>query len=125
MILQNMRRLVSMAACVAAVGLSLPAGASAASCSAAIDRTQAALDAALLQHSSAVQSAPESMSAKLGHQPTPATIAAAENEYGGWSNGTTAIAALRRARIADAAGDAQTCFSELRAARHAVGIAGR
>lgn len=114
--------LITTVCVMATVAVSLPTEAFAASCSAAIDRTQAALDAALLQHSSAVQSAPESTSAKLSHQPTPATIAAAENEYGGWSNGTTAIAALRRARIADAAGDAQTCFSELRAARRAIGV---
>ena len=109
----------------AAAGLLLPSSVSAASCSAAIDRTQIAVDAALVQHSSAVPSAPESTSAKLSHQPTPATIAAAENEYGGWANGVKAIAALRRARTADAAGDASTCFAELHAARSAISAAGR
>ncbi len=108
--------------CIAVAGAVFvsPTKAYATSCSADLDRTQIAIDAALVQHSNAVQSAPESTFAKLGRQPTPATVARAENEYGGWSNGSKAIAALKRARAADAAGDAGTCFSELRAARRAI-----
>lgn len=108
--------------CIAAVGtvFVLPVRAYATSCAANLDRTQIAIDAALVRHSSAVPSAPESTFAKLSRQPTPATIARAENEYGGWANGSKAIAALKRARAADAAGDAATYFSELRAARRAI-----
>ncbi len=105
---------------VAGAALVLPVKAYATSCAADLDRTQIAIDAALVQHANAVPSAPESTFAKLNRQPTPATIARAESEYGGWLNGSKAIAALKRARAADAAGDAKTCFSEFRAARRPI-----
>jgi hypothetical protein len=112
---------LSFTGCIAAAAaFVLPSPASATSCGPYLDRTQIAIDAALVKHANAVPSAPESVFAKLSHQPTPATIARAESEYGGWANGANAIAALKRARAADSAGDAKTCFLELRAARRAV-----
>lgn len=119
------RQVIFFAGCMAAATAVLPATASAASCSASIDSTQIALDAALVQRAATVRSAPESRAAKLSYQPTPASIAAAENEYGGWSNGSQAVAALRRARVAEAAGNNAACFKELRAARRAIGLTGQ
>lgn len=125
MMFRAKRRSIFFASCMAAAGALLPTAVLAASCSASIDRTQSALDAVLVQRAATVRSAPESTAAKLGYQPTPASVAAAENEYGGWSNGSKAIAALRRARVAEAAGNKAACFKEVRAARRAVGLSGK
>ncbi len=104
----------------AGTGLFLPTTAYAKSCSAEIDRTQIVVDTALANRAKVSPWAPESTFATMNRQPTPATIAQAENEYGGWINGSKAIKALRNARAAEASGDARTCFSELRAARRAI-----
>ena len=105
---------------VAAIGLLQPTAAYAKSCSAEIDRTQMIVDAALANRAKVSPWAPESTFATTNRQPTPATIAQAENEYGGWINGAKAIKALRNARAAESAGSARTCLSELRTARRAV-----
>jgi hypothetical protein len=104
----------------AAVGLLLPTSVYAKSCSAEIDRTQMVVDAVLAKRAQVSPWAPESTFATMNRQPTPATIAKAENEYGGWASGAKAIKALRNARAAEAAGNSQTCLSELRTARRAI-----
>ncbi len=100
--------------------LAAPASAKS-SCSAELRRTQIAVDRALDQHAAAAPFAPESKSAKLSHQPTPSTIARAENRFDHWPNGDVAIAALQRARQANKRGDLQGCREALREARTAIG----
>jgi hypothetical protein len=91
------------------------------SCSADLRRTQIAVDRALEQHAGASPSAPESRSAKLSHQPTPSTIARAENRFDHWPNGDVAVAALKRARQANKRGDLQGCREALGEAHTAIG----
>jgi len=102
----------------------LPAAAAGKSaCSADLRRTSRAVDRALDQHASISPYAPESRAAKLGHQPTPATIAQAEHRFDNWPNGSEAVAAVKRARQANKAGDIQGCLDALREARMAIGAA--
>jgi hypothetical protein len=102
----------------------LPAAAAGKSaCSADLRRTSRAVDRALDQHASTSQYAPESRAAKLSHQPTPATIARAEHRFDNWPNGSEAVAAVKRARQANKAGDIQGCLDALREARMAIGAA--
>jgi len=102
----------------------LPAAAAGKSaCSADLRRTSRAVDRALDQHASTSPYAPESRAAKLGHQPTPATIAQAEHRFDNWPNGSEAVAAVKRARQANKAGDIQGCLDALREARMAIGAA--
>ncbi|SDT58202.1 hypothetical protein SAMN05444158_7231 [Bradyrhizobium canariense] len=90
-------------------------------CSADLHRTRIAVNNALAQHAGTEPFAPESTFAKLGHQPTPATIARAEHKFDNWPNGSEAVAALQRARQANKAGDSQGCLDALREARMAIG----
>lgn len=93
----------------------LPGGeAEAGSCTRGISRMQARLDRALENRAAAGPFAPESAFATRSRQPTPATIAAAESRYDGWPAGGRAVAALARARRAEASGDARTCRAALR-----------
>jgi hypothetical protein len=105
---------------LAVTGLFSPAMAHAESCGKGIDRVQAAVDAAIARHAGSGPFTRESTFAKLGHQPTPATVARAEDGGAGWIGGEKAVAALARARDAHRAGDSRTCVSELRAARRAL-----
>lgn len=115
------RALVSVFLTLAATS-SLTAPASArSSCSAELRRTRIAVDNALEQHAAAGSFVPESNFAKLGHQPTPSTIARAESKFDNWPNGSEAVAALRRARQANKRGDLQGCRDALREARLAIG----
>ncbi len=91
------------------------------SCSAELQRTRIAVNKALAQHAAAGPFAPESKFAKLGHQPTPSTLAQAESKFDNWPNGSDAVAALQRARQASKAGDSQACLDALRDARTAIG----
>lgn len=87
------------------------AAASAGPCSSDIARVQARLDARLAAVAAAGRSAPESSSAKLHHQPTPGSIAAAEGALGELSpeQGKIIREGMARARAADKAGDRQAC----------------
>jgi hypothetical protein len=107
---------------VAAISLSRPVQAKTA-CSADLRRTSRAVDKALDQHAASSPYAPESKAAKLSHQPTPATIAQAEHRFDDWPNGSEAVAAVKRARQAEKAGDMQGCLDALREARMAIGAA--
>jgi hypothetical protein len=84
-------------------------------------RTRITVNKALAQHAAAAPFAPESNSAKLGHQPTLSTIARAEGKFDDWPNGSEAVAALRRARLANKRGDSEGCLDALREARIAIG----
>jgi hypothetical protein len=91
------------------------------SCSAELRRTRIAVDNALEAHAGAGPFAPESKAAKLNHQPTPSSIARAENRFDHWPNGDEAVAALQRAREANKRRDTQGCLDALREARLAIG----
>ncbi len=106
--------------CGVGVALLLAAPANAASCAVQIDQVQTQLDAALAQHAKTAPYAPESKAATLSHQPTPGSIARAEDKIGAWAGGDKAVAALGRAREAQAAGKSADCFKALGEAKDAI-----
>jgi hypothetical protein len=90
-------------------------------CSRAIDRAQIQVDAKIAATAKAGKFAPESRAARLHHQPTPASIAAAESRLNEGSGEDAALAALARAREADHANDARACSRALAAVRRSIG----
>jgi hypothetical protein len=92
-------------------------------CSSEIDRVQARVDAKLEATARSGPAAPESSAALLHRQPTPGSIAAAEDRLGEMSSATVAAiaAAMARAREADRAGDQSTCEQALADAQRAIG----
>jgi hypothetical protein len=100
--------------------LAVPSPAWAASCRAAIIATEKQLDAVLDRRAKDGPSARETRFARIGRQPTPATIAGAEARLDGWTGGDQAAAALNRARQAQASGRTSKCFAEVRRARAAL-----
>jgi hypothetical protein len=92
-------------------------------CSPEIDRMQARVDAKLEAAAGAAPSAPESSGALLHHQPTPASIAAAESRLGEISPRTVSAvrAAMARARKADRAGDKVACERALAQVQRRIG----
>lgn len=94
--------------------------AQAASCAVQIDQVQAKLDAALAKHAKTGPYAVESKSATLSRQPTPGSIARAEDKIDAWAGGDKAVAALGRAREAQAGGNNSACFKALRDAKRAI-----
>jgi hypothetical protein len=97
-----------------------PASVFAGPCTAEIDRLQAQADAAIDATAGSGSMGRESTGALLHHQPTPGSVARAEEALGEGSAGERTLAALARAREADAAGDAASCERELSAARQAM-----
>jgi len=91
-------------------------------CTADIDRFQAQLDTTIDTIAGRVKAGRESIDALLHHEPTPATIAAAEEQLGGGKETVQAVIAVRRARLADAAGDATGCQQALGDARRLIGL---
>lgn len=85
-------------------------------CGARIVRMQDRIDGALARHAAKGPSAPESRSATRSHQPTPASIAAAESRYGAWDGGESALGALARARQASEEGNVALCRLALKRA---------
>jgi hypothetical protein len=94
--------------------------ANAASCGAEIDKVQAQVDARLDAVAGTDPGARESRAALLHHQPTPASIAAAERGLKGQHAVERALAALKRAREANARGYEQACETALAQARAAI-----
>ncbi len=92
----------------AALALSTLAG-HAGPCSGEIDRMQAQVDARIEATAGTDRFAPESPGARLHHQPTPESIAAAESKLGAGPRMDEAVADLARAREADRAGDKSGC----------------
>jgi hypothetical protein len=92
-------------------------------CSAEIDRVQGLIDARLEARAAAGPQAGESAGAMLHHQPTPGSIAAAEQELGDLSPQKTEAAeqAMARARAADSAGDGSACVQALADVQRAIG----
>jgi hypothetical protein len=100
---------------------SLPAGAAAADpCAAEIDKVQAEVDARIDAIAGSGHSGAETRAARLHHQPTPASIAAAERRLHESEGTTRALAALVRARKAEADREAGACEKAVAAARAAI-----
>lgn len=92
-------------------------------CSPEIDRAQAVIDGRLEARAAAGPRARESTSATMHHQPTPGSIAAAEERLGELSPQKTEAAeqAMARARAADSAGDQSACEQALADVERAIG----
>jgi hypothetical protein len=112
-------RLRTLAALLAATFL--PLSAHAGPCAADIDRVQAQADARIDATAGRGRTGTESTAATDHREPTPESIARAEQRLDGSTAGQTALAALAQARQADAAGDASACERALDAARNALG----
>jgi hypothetical protein len=83
-------------------------------CGQDIDRAWIQIDAKIQARIAAGRSAPQSVIALLHHQPTPSSIAAAEQTVGeGWLPMEAAVMALARAREADRADDRSACEQAL------------
>jgi len=92
-------------------------------CSQQIDRLQAEMDAKLGALAAAGPSARETTAATMHRQPTPRSIAAAEDRLGDVSpqKVEAVTAAMTRAREADGAGDQKACEQALGEAQRALG----
>ncbi|MGC2080950.1 MAG: hypothetical protein WA728_34055 [Xanthobacteraceae bacterium] len=97
---------LSSAALVASVAAS-----HAGPCSADIDAMQHRIDAALVANAAAGPAGKEGAAAGMSHQPTPQSMAAAEEKLGDIPAATVAAMrqAMDRARAADNAGDKSAC----------------
>jgi hypothetical protein len=95
--------------------------AQAAPCAAEIDTLQAAVDARISEAAGSGRTAPESMAATTHREPTPDSIAKAEQGVGEGTGSRQALAALARARQANAAGDEASCRKSLDEAQAALG----
>ena len=117
----NIKR--STLACAAALAASMSA-AYAGPCTPEVTQIQDLVNARV--HAKAgVATAPESTAAKLHHQPTPSSIAAAKAEQGQLSSEElTAVAAITRALEADSAGDRSACEQALADVRRLLGSPG-
>ena len=105
-----------------AFGLVAPVAAShAGPCTAQIDAIQAQVDARAAAIAGAGPVAPESTAALRQREPTPGSIARAEESLGEGASITKALSALERAREADRGGNAGNCEQALAEARRAIG----
>ena len=116
----TVRRLPTAVAIVFAASMS---ASYAGPCSQAIDNTQAKFDAKLGAQAAVGPTAPESHAATAHHQPTPDSIAGAEEKLGVLSDERVAAftEALGRAREADRVGDLSTCERALNQAQGVLG----
>jgi hypothetical protein len=105
-------RIAPWTAAMLAVSIS---AAAAGPCSDQIDAMQARIDAALEAKAAAGPTGKEGVPAGMSVQPTPRSIAAAEEKLGDVSPQTIAAVAqgMASARTADAAGDEPTCDKAL------------
>ncbi|SRR5579883_2268410 len=105
----------------AALAASIATG-NAGPCSSAIDRMQARVDATFEARAAAGPMAKESVAAMMHRQPTPQTIAAAEEKIGDLSAQRAAVIAqaMERARAADRSGDKSACEHALAEAEAAI-----
>jgi hypothetical protein len=104
----------------AALAASISAG-HAGPCSQAIDRMQARVDAMIAATAAAGPTGRESDAALMNRQPTPGSIAAAEERLGEGARAQRALAAMAQARAADQAGDNGACERALADAQRAIG----
>jgi hypothetical protein len=117
---QNMKRALIAGAAFFAVS---HATAQAGPCAASIDAMQARIDARLEAIAATGRMAPESISAGLSAQPTPHSIAVAEERLGELNQHLVRNMrrAMTRARAADAAGNERRCEKELARVQRALG----
>jgi hypothetical protein len=94
-----------------------PAGA----CSDEIDRMQARVDAMIAAAAATGPAGRESTAATTHRQPTPGSIAAAEERLGDGARAERALAALAQARAADRAGDRTACERAIADAQRLLG----
>ena len=113
-------RLTTLATALLATTL-VPVLAHAGPCAADIDRVQAQADAQIDATAGHGRTGTESTAATDHREPTPESIARAEQRLDGATAGQTALAALAQARQADAVGDMSACEKALDAARSALG----
>jgi hypothetical protein len=109
-------RLALPAALAALVVTSAQAG----PCTAEIDKVQAHIDARIDAIAGAGRAGTETRAARMHYQPTPASIAAAEQRLHESEGTRRALAALARARSADRAGRTSACEKALAKARAAI-----
>ena len=105
---------------MAALLLSI-AGSHAGPCSPQIDRMQARVDAMIAATAAAGPTGRESDAALMNRQPTPGSIAAAEERLGEGARAQRALAAMAQARAADQAGDNGACERALADVQRAIG----
>jgi hypothetical protein len=116
--------LIARLALFGAVALAAYASAAyAGPCSDQIDAMQARIDGKLEAKAAAGPTAKEGVPAGMGVQPTPRSIAAAEEKLGDVSAQTIAAVGqgMALARAADAAGDASACEKALAEVQRAIG----
>lgn len=82
-------------------------------CTTTIDQAQARLDKQIEAVAAAGPAGEQSGAAQLHRQPTPGSMAAAEQKLGEGASFEPALAALAQARTADAANDRAGCESAL------------
>ena len=99
----------------------VPVSVRAGPCVADIDRVQVQADARIDATAGHGRTGTESTAATDHREPTPESIARAEQRLDGATAGQTALAALAQAWQADAAGDVSACERALDAARIALG----
>jgi hypothetical protein len=78
-------------------------------CSDEIDRMQARIDAMIAATAAAGPAGRESTAATTHRQPTPGSVAAAEEKLGDGARAERALGALAQARAANGAGDRSAC----------------
>jgi hypothetical protein len=93
------------------------------SCSDQIDDMQARFDAKLEAKASAGPAAKQGVAAGMGMQPTPASLAAAEEKLGDISQKKVNAMkrGIARARVADKVGDVRACTKALAAVQRVLG----
>ncbi len=99
----------------------LASAALASSCGPEIGKVQLQVDARIDAIAKTDPGARESRGALLHHEPTPASMAAAERGLKGDASVKRALAALQKARLAEARGDEKACWRALADARAAIG----
>jgi hypothetical protein len=116
----NIRDTMALSAAVALLSTAL---AHAGPCSKQIFDTQIEFDSKLKAAAASGPAGPETSAALLHRQPTPRSVAHAEEKLGDISreNAQAFAGALKRAREADAAGDQPACEHALDDARRALG----
>jgi hypothetical protein len=112
-------RLLACAAAVFVVSISLS---HAGPCSGEIDSVQSSVDAKLEANAAAGPAAKEGLRAGMSNQPTPRSIAAAEEKLGEISSRTVDAVrqGMARARAADAVGDKSACEKALAEVQRAI-----
>jgi len=90
------------------------------SCSIQIDEMQARVDALIAATAANGPTEVESTAATAHRQPTPDSIAAAEEKLGEGARAERALAAMTQARAADEAGDSSACEQALASVQRAL-----